>query len=78
MTEVRGKASATLDEDKTFYENIPKYVVIDPIDWPGHNKPVDEPHCGYAGERCASPQGRTEYAAGILGGKLYLRKKYSS
>ena len=57
------------DEDKTFFENIPKYVVIDPIEWPGHNKPVDEPHCGYVGEKCASQKGKTEYAAAVLGGK---------
>ena len=72
LTEVEGRDSSS-DEDKTFYQNIPKYVVIHPIDWPGQNKPVDEPHCGYVGEKCASQQGRTEYAAGILGGTYYTK-----
>ena len=46
--------------------------MIDPIEWPGHNKPVDEPHCGYVGEKCASQKGKTEYAAAVLGGKILL------
>ena len=70
LTEVKIRDSSS-DIDKTFFENIPKYVVIDPIEWPGHNKPVDEPHCGYIGEKCASQQGKTEYAAAVLGGMLF-------
>ena len=58
--------------DKTFFENIPKYVVIDPIDWPAHNKPVDEPHCGYDDLKCETGKGKTEYAAAVLGGNILL------
>ena len=39
------------------------------IDWPGNHKPVDEPHCGFDGGRCPRTKGRTEIAAGILGGE---------
>ena len=43
---------------------------MESIDWASknHHKPVDEPHCGYLGEKCATGKGRTEVAAGILGG----------
>ena len=40
------------------------------IDWPKGFKPLDEPLCGYDGEKCKSSQGRTEIAAGVLGGLL--------
>ena len=67
LTEVKENDSSA-EMDKTFFENIPKYVRIKSIEWPSHNKPVDEPHCGYLGEKCASQQGKTEYAAAVLGG----------
>ena len=71
LTEVKENDSST-DEVKTFFENIPKYVRIKSIEWPSHNKPVDEPHCGYIGEKCASQQGKTEYAAAVLGAMLLV------
>jgi hypothetical protein len=40
------------------------------IDWPKGYKPLDEPLCGYRGEKCKGSQGRTEIAAGVLGGLL--------
>ena len=40
------------------------------IDWPGLYKPVDEPHCGYDGNKCPRAKGNTEIAAGVLGGNL--------
>ena len=70
LTEIKEKDTSTTEVDKTFFENIPKYVRIKSIEWPNHNKPVDEPHCGYIGEKCASQQGKTEYAAAVLGGTL--------
>lgn len=71
LTEIKEKdASTSTEVDKTFFENIPKYVRIKSIEWASHNKPVDEPHCGYIGEKCASQQGKTEYAAAVLGGML--------
>ena len=71
-TEMKDQISGSHDMDKTFFENIPKFVVTDTIDWPGSNKPVDEPHCGYAGEKCATQQGKTEYAAAVLGAMLLM------
>jgi hypothetical protein len=46
-----------------------KYFVLR-IDWPKGYKPLDEPLCGYRGEKCKGSQGRTEIAAGVLGGLL--------
>ena len=69
LTEITDNESSA-EVDKTFFENIPKYVRIKSIEWPSQNKPVDEPHCGYLGEKCASQQGKTEYAAAVLGGMM--------
>ena len=49
---------------------LPEYVFNSRIDWPKGFKPLDEPLCGYDGEKCKSSQGRTEIAAGVLGGLL--------
>ena len=49
-------------------EKLIRYSPKENIDWPGGHKPVDEPHCGYLGERCASNTGRTQIATVVLGG----------
>lgn len=51
-------------------EELPEYVSSHQIDWLANKPPVDEPFCGYDGFKCKSKQGRTEIAAGILGGLL--------
>ncbi len=45
------------------------------IDWPGNHKPVDEPHCGFDGSKCPRTKGRTEIAAGVLGGWCELSRR---
>lgn len=53
------------EEDRSTVIYAPKVN----IDWPGHYKPVDEPHCGYNGDKCPRSKRRTEIAAGVLGGQ---------
>ena len=48
--------------------NTPTYIPNVNIDWPGHYKPTDEPHCGYDGNKCESPHGLSNYLASIFGG----------
>jgi len=49
---------------------LPEYVYNARIDWPKGYRPLDEPQCGFKGEKCKGSQGRTEIAAGVLGGLL--------
>ena len=65
----------TSDEKKGAYidnkgKKLIRYSPKENIDWPGGHKPVDEPHCGYLGERCVSNTGRTQIATVVLGGML--------
>ena len=50
-------------------DNVITYAPKVNIDWPGHHKPTDEPRCGFDGSKCPGTKGRTEVAAGVLGGE---------
>ncbi|XP_011493860.1 PREDICTED: guanylate cyclase 32E [Ceratosolen solmsi marchali] len=50
--------------------NLPKLRTIRHIPWVGDKPPVDEPYCGYHGEKCYSHTG--EIIGGITGGLLLV------
>lgn len=52
-----------------------KDIVYSPkidIDWPGHNKPRDEPRCGFDGAKCPKVMGRASIAAMVVGAMFSL------
>jgi hypothetical protein len=51
--------------------NTIEYQLQAAIEWPGRYKPVDEPLCGYDGNKCPRPKGSTEIAAGVLGREFF-------
>ena len=62
------RTNQTIEQTK----KLPEYVFSKRIDWPKGFRPLDEPDCGYRGEKCHAGKVITEIVAVILASLLVL------
>ena len=53
-------------------KDLPTYVSVNKIDWPGKFRPLAEPECGYYGEKCQVGKKVTKISVSVLGGFLVI------